>query len=154
MIKDNNFRSLEKLFASLLAHDSILMHFKICSKYPDFANNEILQYTLVPQLNTCSDFDFLKNTTLNVEASNCLSTLAKCFNSVFYPITANFVRFALLFQGYDCINAAFKYEDNYHAVGKGIVFSEISFDAADVMMENLVNFLWPSIFPFLQKMIP
>ena len=62
MFKLGDLKSLEKLLAPLLPHASILMHLKICSKHADFGNSDLLQYTLVPQLNDCSDFDFLKNT--------------------------------------------------------------------------------------------
>ena len=69
-------------------------------------------------------------------------------------ITGNFIKFALLFGGYDCVIAAFKYDENYNAIMKGLQASEICAEATEVMMANLNNFLKPSIFTFLQKLIP
>ena len=54
------------------------------------------------------------------EAERCLATLARCFNSVFYLVTGNFIKFALLFAGYDCVIAAFTYDDNHLAIMKGL----------------------------------
>jgi hypothetical protein len=149
MFKLGELKALEKLLAPLLPHASILMHLKICNKHADFANSDLLQYTLVPQLNDCSDFYFLKNTEFQKEAGQVLSNLAKCFNSVFYQLTSNFFKFALLFGGYDCVKAASQWDDNLLAIEQGIEASEICIDATEEIMENLDNFLWPSIFTFL-----
>jgi hypothetical protein len=80
--------------------------------------------------------------------------LARCLNAEYYPITSNFVKFALRFGGYDSVKAAFGWDDNFHGVEKGIEASGISAEATEIIVENLNNFLWPSVFRFLQKLIP
>ena len=79
------------MMSPLLPPIGILMHLKICSSHPQFANCDILQYTLVPHLNACNDLSFLKNSPYTGQALKCLETLDKYFKSDFYQITSNFV---------------------------------------------------------------
>jgi hypothetical protein len=62
----------------------------MCSLHAPFAKSDILQYTLLPHLNACSDFSFLKNSPQSAEAAQCLETLEKYFKSDFHQITSNF----------------------------------------------------------------
>jgi hypothetical protein len=112
MFKAGDYNSLGELLSPLLPPTGILMHLKICSQCKEFGNSDILQYTLFPQINACSDFTFLKNTEYHKEATQCLTTLAKFFKTTFYPITSNFGQFALLFSGYESLIAAYFYEEN------------------------------------------
>jgi hypothetical protein len=67
-----------------------MLHLKVCSTLSEFANSEVLIYTLLPQLNDCTDYGFLKNCNLEKEAAQCLSTLAKFFKVKKPSITSNF----------------------------------------------------------------
>ena len=154
LFQTGDYNSLGDLLSPLLPHVGILMHLKICSQYSEFGNSDLLQYTLLPQINTCSDFTFLKNTPYNREATQCLTTLGKFFKTNQYQITNNFAQFALTFEGYECLIVAYSYEDNQEAVEKGLQSCGISPDVIDIFTANLGNFMLPSVYTFLKKLLP
>jgi len=138
----------------LLPPIGILMHLKMCSIQPQFANSDILQYTLLPHLNACNDISFLKNSPHSAEAALCLDTLNKYFKSDFHQISSNFAQFALYFAGYECLNTAYEYDANKDAIEKGLQLAGISEAAVELIAEKMTNFLQPSIFSYLKKLLP
>jgi hypothetical protein len=50
---------------------------KVCKEYDDFCNSEVLEYTLLPQINICEDYAFLENVKLEEQIKKCLNTLSK-----------------------------------------------------------------------------
>jgi len=66
--KANHQQQLLSHCKSFLPNIGILLHLKVCCQYSDFANHEVLQYTLLPQLDECTDFSFLEGLELKSEA--------------------------------------------------------------------------------------
>jgi hypothetical protein len=103
--KDQN--SLHKMLEALPPAVGILLHLKIVSENGDFASSEMLQYTLLPQFNDCTDCSFLQECALVKEATQCLTTLSKFIKANDLDVTSNFTTFALTVGCYECISAAY-----------------------------------------------
>jgi hypothetical protein len=80
-----------------------MLHLKSCYSCSEFGSSGILQYTLLPKLNICTDLTFLNNCGLGKEALTCLTALAKVIHANQLTITSSFVVFALMFGGYHCL---------------------------------------------------
>ena len=57
--KENNQKVLLEIFRPLLPMACILLHLKACNQHPPLAGSDVLQFTLLPSLNSCDDYSFL-----------------------------------------------------------------------------------------------
>ena len=82
---------------------NILLHLKACKQLSALGISDVLQFTLLPSINSCDDFSFLSDCQYKAEAVQCLNTLAKFIKLHKLPITSNFAQFALMFEAYACL---------------------------------------------------
>jgi hypothetical protein len=59
-----------------------------------------------------------------------------------------------MFEGYECLIASYKFEENKEAVEKGLDSSGICVDAIEIFIRNLDNFLLPSVYTFIKRLLP
>lgn len=59
-----------------------------------------------------------------------------------------------MFEGYECLIAAYKMEDNQEAVENGLESSGICVEAVEYFICNLDNFLLPSVYTFIKRLLP
>ena len=65
MFKKGEENEILKVLSPLLPSACIMLHLKVCLQVAEFGDSEILQFTLLPKLNACTDYIFLQNSNLD-----------------------------------------------------------------------------------------
>lgn len=59
-----------------------------------------------------------------------------------------------MFGGFECLIAGYLHEDNQEAIEKGLESCGVSPETIDIFVGNFGNFMLPSIYTFIKKLLP